>query len=284
MKQKIARPYSYGLKIFTVSSVIILVAFISMSFRMGSISDDLWKTLGITQLKGAEKIKSSFMYGYLDYYGVKNIKALANGDRSVITRDLLNYTKTYLNSAEVKAAYAEERGAAKPAAPELAKFTKEQIRDREVANLKKSIGEVEQLLKEYPEMEKTMRPSINELNKTIKEYMAPGSKLVDIMHMGQVEDNKYKERQYAEDLEKWEADYPSDHRIKLRNHLQKYLSIANTVDFNATLIEKRGKMIFEKSEYEGKDHEWKMIFRAGKEVYQVAKPFAEQWLKELPAQ
>jgi hypothetical protein len=57
--------------------------------------------------------------------------------------------------------------------------------------------------------------------------------------------------------------------------------VAGTVDFNAELVEKDRKKKFVNRAYEGKNYEWKMIFRAGKDVYDVAKVFAEQWLKEL---
>lgn len=67
--------------------------------------------------------------------------------------------------------------------------------------------------------------------------------------------------------------------IKIR--LQKYLSLAATVDFNAQLLQKNDKVYFVDRNYEAKNYEWKMIFRAGKEVYDVAKPFAEQWMSEL---
>ena len=282
MKHLFAKPYSYGFRIIAISIFVLVFGLICMSFSIRTTADDLWKQLGISQEKGSEKIKSSFMNGYLDYWGVKNIKALATGERAAVTRNLLTYAKTYLNSAAVKAAYAEERSASKPQRPELSNLTKDEIRKREVANLKRSVDESEKIIKQFPEMEKSIRASINQINSTIKEFESPNSKMIELLYQSQVEDNKYKEQRYIKDLEKWEELYPEDHRIKLRACIQKYLSVADTVDFDAELTERRGKQIFVKSEYEGKDYEWKMIFRAGKEVYQVAKPFGEQWLKELP--
>ena len=58
----------------------------------------MWKMLGITKQSGDEKIKNSFVNGYLYYYGVKNIKNLASNDRAAIAKDLLSYTKQYINS------------------------------------------------------------------------------------------------------------------------------------------------------------------------------------------
>lgn len=281
MKHMSARRFGYGVNVISLMSLIIIGGFMFMSFSVRKM-DDFWKQLGITQEKGSEKIKNSFMNGYLDYYGVKNFRALTNGDRKTVTKDLLTYAKSYLNSPAVKAAYAEEISESKPPLPELSNLTKDEIRKREVEKFKTSIEEAEKILKQFPEMEKNMRASINELHKTIKEFEAPNSKMVDLLHLSQTEDNKYKEARYAREVEEWQESYPSDHRIKLRSHLEKYLSIAATVNFDAVLKEQRGKQVFVKSEYENKDEEWKMIFRAGKEVYEVAKPFVEQWLKELP--
>jgi hypothetical protein len=53
------------------------------------------------------------------------------------------------------------------------------------------------------------------------------------------------------------------------------------IDFNAALKESGGNKVFVNPAYEKKSNKWKMAFRAGKEVTEAARAFAQQWLKEL---
>jgi hypothetical protein len=283
MKQIQSRPYSYGLGVAGLSAILTILSFISTSFTSGQkLADDLWKQLGISQQQGSDKIKTSFMEGYLNYWGVKNFTNLAVANRGAVAKDLLIYTRSYLESPNLAKAYAAERQSAKPVMDELKTLSKDEIRKREIENFKKVITNSENLIKQFPEMEKSVRQSIDEINRTIKEFESPQSEMVNIMYEGQLMENKYKEERYQQAIKAWEENFPSDHRMKLRSYLQKYLSLAGTVDFDAALVEKNGKRVFMKSEFEGKNDEWKMIFRAGRDVYEVAKPFAEQWLKDLP--
>ncbi len=59
------------------------------------------------------------------------------------------------------------------------------------------------------------------------------------------------------------------------------LETTKDVDFNAKLTEQYGKKRFVNPAYEAKSAEWKMAFRAGKEVTEVTRSFAQQWLNEL---
>ena len=59
------------------------------------------------------------------------------------------------------------------------------------------------------------------------------------------------------------------------------LDVTKDVDFNASLKEQYGKKKFVNPAYEAKRPEWKMAFRAGKEVTEMTRAFAQQWLNEL---
>lgn len=283
MNQKSSRPISF-LK-WTSFTIVLLIAgtLLSSYNRASKTADDLWKQLGISQQQGSEKIKSSFMNGYLDYWGIRNIKSITSGNKAMLAKDLLSYTKTYLNSAPVKAAYSKERESVKPYAPVVKTVTKEDIRTEQIAGMKKAINNTEAMIKQFPDMEKSARKSILEFEKTIKDFEKPDSKIIEVLYQGKLAEGKMNEDRYNESLRDWEKNYPVDYRLKLRSYLEKYTATAATVDFDAALTEKYNKKVFVNPVYEGKNDEWKMIFRAGKEVYEVAKPFADQWLKELPA-
>lgn len=74
-----------------------------------------------------------------------------------------------------------------------------------------------------------------------------------------------------------EKKYPSDAHELIKQRLKEFLSVSATVDFNAQL---NGSM-FANPEYEAKNGEWKMCYRAGKAVVEVAREEAQAWLKEL---
>lgn len=71
--------------------------------------------------------------------------------------------------------------------------------------------------------------------------------------------------------------YPSDATDMVKKRLTQYLQLSATVDFDAVVKDRR----FVNPEYEKKSSDWKMCFRAGKEVNEAAREFAKEWLKEL---
>ncbi len=104
MKQNSLKTNLVWLRICIVSLILSLLSLILLSFTVSRAADDLWKQLGITQMQGTEKIRNSFMNGYLEYYGVKNAKNIAAVNRAAVTKDLLTYAKSYVNHATFKAA------------------------------------------------------------------------------------------------------------------------------------------------------------------------------------
>ncbi|HVV02617.1 MAG TPA: hypothetical protein VHC96_00280 [Puia sp.] len=246
------------------------------------LAEDIWKRLGINRQEGAEKIRNSFVDGYLHYEGLSNVKNLAFNDRTAVARDLMTFAKQYLNGPVFKAEYDKLRKEAHPVQPVENTRTKEQIRDEQIAELKKSMATMEDLAKTMPaDQKKAYQSSIEEYKKMLKDYEAPNNPTIEMMYEQQVGTNKQDLQHYKEDLKNWETGYPADSKQFVKARLQHYLSVAATVDFSAQLTEKYGRKRFVNPTYQAKNNEWKMIYRAGKEVYEQTKPFAEQWIKEL---
>lgn len=264
-------------KMFLAACGLVLLSF-RLSYRG---SDDLWKQLGISQKEGTEKIRNSFMFGYFEHYGIRNVKQLAAGNRAAIARDLLAYARQYVSSDAFKKDYVNEKNQARPQEPEKMTRTKEDIRREKVEEMKKSIKGAEETIKAMPTMEKNLRPTIDLFHKTLKDYQDPNSQMIENMYQYEVYSHNEKVNRYKEDLRKWEEEFPDDYRPRIRKSLEKYLNLAATVDFDAALTEKYGKKVFTNPAYESKPDDWKQIFRAGREVYEVTRPFAEQWLREL---
>lgn len=282
MKQVSLKKNLIWLRICIVTALLVILSLFLFSFKaVEQRADDFWKQLGISQQQGSEKIKSSFLNGYLDYWGVRNLKSLSTGNAALITKDLLNYAKAYLNSPAVGDAFEKERLSVKPMAPEAKTISKEAIRIEKIASMRKSIQDSEDLVKKFPDMEKSMRKSIAELEKVIKDYETPESKMIDLFYQSELDQRKQEEERYQRDLKKWQADYPANYKLRIKSQLQKYLDQAATVDFDAALTDKYGKKVFVNPTYERKSSEWKMIYRAGKDVHNVAQPFVKQWVSEL---
>ena len=87
--------------------------------------------------------------------------------------------------------------------------------------------------------------------------------------------------QYAADIKKWEQAYPAEASKFVKLRLQEVLKATADIDYNAQLVEKNNKKYFVKKEYESKNPNWKMGFRAGKEVTESMRTMVKAWVLEL---
>ena len=74
-----------------------------------------------------------------------------------------------------------------------------------------------------------------------------------------------------------------DHNLKveLRRRLTGFITLAESIDFAAPTQRLAGKMVFTNRELEGKPHDWKLLYRLGKDPTMAAVAVAKQWLREL---
>lgn len=260
-----------------ITCSLFLMSFSNFSKR----TEDLWKQLGITELQGNERMRNSFFNGYLEHYGMNAIKAIPVTDRAAISIDLLEYCKKYVSSAAFKEAYAKERENTKPVAPVKNIKSLENIRKDQITEMEKAAKNSEETIKQMPDMEKVMRPTIDLFKQTIKQYKDPKNPMIEAMYQNGIREYEERVSRHEDDLKKWELNYPVKFETKLKGYLEKYLSLAGTVDFSAKLEDKFGKKRFVDPKFEGKSADWKMMFRAGKEAQSAAVPFIGQWIKEL---
>ena len=254
-----------------------------VSYRAKQVSDEVWKTLGINASTANKHIKASFLNGYLQYYGVKNFKSIAVGDREKVAEDMLQYTKTYINSAEFQQFYAKHRIESKPTAPEATPLrTYEEIQKDEIAKLEKSIKETEKSMKEIGgEVAKSLEPLVAQMKSTIKTYQSPNCVEIQYIMMGEKAQQENNETQYQQSMKTWKEEFPEDYKAFVAKKLKKMLDLTNGIDYNAQLEDKYGKKRFVNKSYESKSREWKQGFRAGKSVTEKARAFAQKWLAEL---
>jgi monoamine oxidase len=221
------------------------------------------------------------LHGYLNYYGAKNAKNIALGNRAAIVKDLGAYTKRFVNTEEFKNEYREHRELSKPQMPKKAKNIDE-VREEQVTAMKKSITQLEAMQKmDNADLRKMAAENVGALKKQLKELEDPNNPLIKMMADGEKMRYEIDMKNFDDNYKKWEKENPENHMLLVKSRLQKFLDVTADVDFQAALKEQYGKKRFVNPAYESKPDEWKQAFRAGKEATEAARAFAKQWLSEI---
>lgn len=281
MKQIESQIMSLRIKTAAFVLLLSLVLLFLASFRSAKLSDEIWKELGISRQDGNYSISTSFMQGYFYYYGAKNAKNIAVGNRAAVVKELGAYAKEYVNSEAFKKEYMLNREAKKPTPPKPAK-TAEEIRKEQVEGMQKAIKNMDPLLKmDNAEIRKGAKEGLEQFQKQIKEMEDSKSELIKMLADGEKMAFETNTTNYKENLTKWEKDYPANQLVLVKKRLEQFLDVTSNVDFNAALKEQYGKKRFVNPAYEAKKAEWKQAYRAGKEATEAARAFAQEWIKEI---
>jgi len=269
------------LRTTAICMVIGACSLLFVSYKAEKAYADLWSQLGISKTDGTTQIRESFMFGYLQFYGARNIKKIAQGDRVAVAKDLLAFTKQYVQSEAFKKEYASNRNASKPIPPPPAK-TEEQIRKEKIDEMKADIAKTEKAIKEVqPNLKKIFEDNLKQQQKMLKEFQDPNNKTMKILIQGEKSNHEYKVNRYNKEMQAWEESMPENPLTLVKKRLQEMLEITKDVDFNAALTEKYGKKVFVNPTYERKHANWKYAFRAGKELTETVRAFAEKWITEI---
>jgi hypothetical protein len=264
------------------AGIIVLLTLFAFTAQKKMI-DDVWAQLGMKKDQGLYGVKNSFLNGNLYYYGARNIKNIASGNRVEVAGNLLTTVKEYINSEEFKKEYEQLRQRSKPQEPPARAIrTKEEIRKEKIAEAEKGIKETEETIKKTtPEIAQALK-GVLEMNKqNLAAYKDPENPMIDMLYEGEKMTAENNIKYYKDQLARWAGNYPEDHRQLIKTRLQEFLKVAATVDFGAQLKLSDGKQRFVNGNYESKPTEWKQIFRAGKDVTDFTVQFAKQWLAEL---
>jgi hypothetical protein len=191
----------------------------------------------------------------------KMLPTIIAGDTKGTAKEVMQYIKDYVNSAEFKDAYVKLRMKTKPTSEPTA------MSDEALTSMRKSLAEQE---KQYAELKKNS-------------YIT--SDMLDKMKAGIEETRNTIERNSDKTPNEsfWKKHYPENPQDAIRERLKEYLALASSVDFQAATSGEGKRQTFDKPEYENKSLQWKAIYRAGKDVNQEVTAFANAWLKELSA-
>lgn len=268
------------LRICIVAFILAILSLFLFSFSVATLNADFLKELGLSKTDADQKITNSILGGYLDAYGAKNAKNIALGNRSAVTKDLLNYTKQYVTSAAFKKEYAALKENNKPKENKIQ--SPEEMRKQSIESYRKSVADTEASLKKA---DATMKPIFEkvlaESKKYLKEAEDPNNKAIASYAKGYPEMLKSNQLSHEQALKQWEAEYPTNQLLFVKQRLAQFLAETANIDFAAELTVKNGKKVFVNHQYESKSKRWKMAFRAGKEVIEPARAYVQQWLTEI---
>lgn len=271
------------IRLLRVSIIILILALISMflfSFTLHRVSNDFLKELGIAPNEAEQKITNSILGGYLDTYGVKNIKSIATGNRKKLVADLLVYTKQHVQSQAFVKQYKAMKESRKPQPAKIQ--TPDEMRRDMIEQYKKSIAETEASLKKA---DASMKPVFEKLlvdaGKQLKEVQDPNNKMIASYAKNYPDMIKMIDLQHQSKIEQWEKEFPDNHLLFVKERLEMFMKETKNIDFDAALQVKNGKKYFVNYEYERKSNYWKMAFRAGRDVVLTAREYVSDWISTI---
>lgn len=214
----------------------------------------------------------------------KAVKNLPEKERVTFVLTAGKHIKAYLASPEFVAAYNTFRETKKPNPPKEPKYA-DQLKNEYRESLQKNIAELERNKQTVGKDQHAMldgiiaqmQQQLGELDHASKTlYPADMDSQLRQAHASQMEE-------HAQRLVAWEQAYPAnDPKPMIKKWLATFLATSATVDFAAQTMEvKPGLIRFTDPQFERKDKQWKLLYRAGKETVTAARTFAQAWLAEL---
>jgi len=270
------------LQTLSVFLLVSLVSFLTLALKARKFADDVWTQLGITPKDGISNIHTSIQSGYLSYYGAKNAKDIAIGERTAVINQLVAQAKKYITSDEFKRRYENERKLRMPKEPQLFEISVDEIRAKEKQRIEQAIKQTEANANHpNPKVKNGVPKALENLNAELKTVDDPNNKNVQ-REIKQLESwNNAAVAQYKTQLQKLDADYPPNPQDMIKKRLQQILDVTADVDYSAELKEAGQFKVFANPLYEKKPKEWKLAFRAGKETTDAVRAIAQRWLLEI---
>lgn len=270
--------------LFSLPLLFVLV----VGFTAEKILDDKLKSL-LQQFKiNKDAAEQSAFYSIMNkmYYipNVTVLKDLALNDRVSIIQSIGNNVKEYTRTKEFIEKYNQLREERKPTPPEKPKTVKE-LKEEQKASLTNSIAETEKAKKNaakdqqsmFDEIIASLKQQLNDIDNPEKTIYPPDmDEYLKQSYQMQLDD-------FDSKVAEWEIDYPINNpNNQIKKWINAFLEKTSDINFEAkTKQDKDGKIKFVDNEYEYKDSQWKLYYRAGKESVNAARTFAQNWLNEL---
>jgi hypothetical protein len=241
---------------------------------------DVLSQLGITPLAARVAVDSVISSG-VDNPGlpVRAFRLMPPATRGTIAAAGVAWLRSYTAGSEFKQQYAQIRQAHKPAPQAFAGTPEDQVKkeDAEQARAaeesRKAVGSLP------PDQRAQIEQALNAAQALAEKMNTPEMRQMRVD--GIKAERAARATQYEQELATWTRDYPENPAPVIARRLREFLAASEDIDFDATLVSRNGKMVFEKDAYEQKPVLWKMYYRAGREATTAARAAAQAWLKEI---
>jgi len=274
---------SQRIRRFTVVTSLIVLVFAGAV----ALAQNVLAQLGLTEEGARVSILGEFESGGVSEGGQSGEAALQAYDklpraaRGQVTTGLYAWTKSYVNSAAFKKAYADKRTEATPQ-PRLHPGT---VDEELQATLDNKRAEFEKGAKDLiaagqKEFVDNMRKMMNDPATASAERTA---------FRTSIEETRAKDKaDYEGGMEEWRRDFPADPMIVIARHLREFLATTADVDFAAkatkvTVVGGFWEYEFDNAAYGKKPWQWRWSYRGGPEALSAGRTAAAAWLKEIEA-
>lgn len=271
-------------KIIFILSFLVLV----FGFTAGHIADENLQAL-LKQFKIEEATaKSNIFYAVSgpSFYlpNVKVLKALTVNDRVTMIESIGKNIKEYVASKEFIEKYNQLREDRKPTPPEEPKYSA-QLKEEARVNLNNSIAETEKSKQQMPKDQQAM---FNDIIAMYKQQLADLDDPEKTMYKPEMDEYikqgyDMQMDDYKNKISEWENEYPVNNpKPMIKKWINTFIEKSADINFSAkTTKDSKGILKFIDQQYEYKDSQWKLYYRAGKESVTAARTFAQNWLNEL---
>jgi len=237
--------------------------------------------LGVNEATATRVVEDWLDNGSLNVSAVaKSFKAAVPTGRVTLVKGAMGWAKTYTESAAFKAEYEKRRQADTPTPPKFDGTVDDELA-RQRAERQKNVEEMKKGLAQLtPEMRKSMEAAIKEIEAS-NQKMGTDPKMVALTRQMVELQRADEQKAYQKRLEAHERRFPPNPKTVIARRLQEFLDVSKDVDFDAKLVPAESKMRFADPRYEEKSSEWKLCYRAGRDVVAAAREVAQAWLKSL---
>lgn len=247
-------------------------------------AQDALAQLGLSPKAAGDAVMTGVTSGSANTWAVaKAFKAADATVRAQLASGGIAWAKAYTQSAEFTSAYEKLRETRKPQAP-VYTDTPEEALEKQLAKQKADAQKTaEQMKKSLETMTPDVRKQVEEGMKGAAAALAQMEtpEMRKIMLDGMRMERESRKTQYAADLKKWESEYPASPTPLIARRLKAFLDLSASVNFEAKVEPRDGKLRFTDPQYERKPSDWKVLYRAGRPAVDAARAAAQAWLAEL---
>ena len=280
MKQNSLQPFILRLRICIISFLLVMLCLVLFSFGIKRTGEDIFKDFGLAKPEADKKITGSFLGGYLDFYDFRTAKNIAMGNRAAVVNDLLVYTYQFTHSDAFKKDYNKLKQDNKPKLMEVT--SPEDMRRQMIDSYKKSITQLETAVSKATGSTKTIfEKALADSREQLKEAEDPNNAMIVNYAESYKQLVASSEKSYQEQIAEWEVKYPSNEMLFVKQRLNQFLEETRDIDYNAELVVKNSKKVFANPVYEHRSKNWKMAYRAGREVTEPARVYVTRWIQEI---